>query len=107
MANTSDLVYEGTNPHLQPGTLLAVPRDAVLGLNASLKTVIGSRMLHALSNFGAYLVDDAAGSYMGENGKTNINYEQGVDAEVYHNYGLQLSASPKDAKGTNPIYVDL
>ena len=39
--------------------------------------------------------------------KTNINYEQGVDAEVFANYGLQLSASPKDASGDNPIFDDL
>ena len=39
-------------------------------------------MLDALSSFGAYLVDDAAGTYLGKDGKTNINYEQGVAEEA-------------------------
>ena len=71
-----------------------------------MKTVVGSRILRALSTFGAYVVDDAAGTYLGEYGKTNINYQQGVDAEVLANYGLQLSASPKDSHGFNPIFDD-
>jgi hypothetical protein len=103
----SDLVYNGTNPQLKAGALLAVPASLVPTVQASLSTVVGARILHAVSTFGAYLVDDAAGTYLGDNGKTNINYEQGVDAEVLANYGLQLSASPKDGRGPSAIYSDL
>ena len=53
----------------------------------------------ALSTFGAYLVDDAAGTYLGKDGKTNINYEQGVAEEVMQEYGLILGASPRTQKG--------
>ena len=95
-----ELVYGGTNPHLQPGTLLAVPRHAAAAIAAKLKTVVGKRILRALVTFGAYIVDDAAGTYLGAFGKTNINYEQGVADEVAENYdGLILGASPHTQGG--------
>jgi hypothetical protein len=100
-----ELVYGGTNPYLQPGTLLAVPRPSVVSIAARLKTVVGKRILKAASTFGAYVVDDAAGSYLGEYGKTNINYEQGVAEEVMQNYGLILGASAHTQQGV--LFDDL
>eukprot|EP01045_Picozoa_sp_COSAG04_P013383 COSAG04_NODE_947_length_9223_cov_6.404757_6_plen_454_part_00 len=94
-----ELVYGGRNPYLQPGTLLAVPSAAAASIAAELKTVVGKRILHSLATFGAYLVDDAAGTYLGAYGKTNINYEQGVAEEVLENFGLILGASPHTQKG--------
>jgi len=68
-------------------------------VNATLTTVAGRRILSALASFGAYIVDDAAGAYMGRHGKTNINYEQGVAEELFENEGLVLSCSPKTNGG--------
>lgn len=94
-----ELVYGGINSYLQPGTLLAVPSTSVAPIGAKLKTVVGKRILKALSTFGGYVVDDAAGTYLGEYGKTNINYEQGVADEVMENFGLILGASPHTQQG--------
>ena len=55
-------------------------------------------MLHALATFGAYLVDDAAGTYLGANGKTNINYEQVDMARA------MLMLSPCLGVGVNSAY---
>ena len=100
-----ELVYGGTNPDLQPGTLLAVPSRSATAISMKLKTVVAKRILKALSTFGAYVVDDAAGTYLGEYGKTNINYEQGVADEVMENYGLDLNASPHTQHGV--LFNDL
>jgi hypothetical protein len=100
-----ELVYGGTNPYLQPGSLLAVPAHAAASIATKLKTVVGKRILKALTRFGAYLVDDAAGTYLGKFGKTNINYEQGVAEEVLANFGLILGVSPHTQGGS--LFNDL
>lgn len=91
--------YNGSNPNLQVGTLLAVPRDASARLGASLQTGVAKRVLDAMTSFGAYVVDDAAGGYLGPDGKTNINYEQGVSQEVLAEYGLILECGPDTQSG--------
>jgi len=102
------MAYNGSSPLLQPGTLLAVPQAAAAGVKTQLTTEIGRRILRAVVNFGAYATDDAAGTYLGRNGKTNINYEQGVDAEVHANYGLELSAFPgRNSSNSSWIFHDL
>lgn len=86
--------YNGTNPDLQPGSLLAMSSDDAALVRPKLKTEVARRMLGALVGFGAYIVDDAAGNY-DPRGKTNICYETGVEAEVAEQYdGLALTASP-------------
>ena len=52
--------YGGTNPALVPGALLAVPRATSALLNASLVTAPARAILAALTNYGAYIVADAA-----------------------------------------------
>lgn len=100
----SPLVYGGTVPSIQPGSLLTVPQAAVASLRKAMTTVVGARVLQAISTFGAYLVDDAAGSYFANgNGKTNLNYEQGVRDEVTDLYGLDLNA---EANSSNPLFDD-
>ena len=94
-----ELVYDGTNPYLQPGSLLAVPAHAAASIATKLKTVVGKRILKALTRFGAYLIDDAAGTYLGKFVKTNINYKQGVAEEMLANFGLVLGASPHTQGG--------
>eukprot|EP01047_Picozoa_sp_COSAG01_P008937 COSAG01_NODE_360_length_18184_cov_21.881780_19_plen_410_part_00 len=100
-----ELAYGGTNSYLQPGTLLAVPARAAASIATTLNTTVGKRILRALATYGAYLVDDAAGTYLGKFGKTNINYEQGVAEEVMENEGLIVGASPHTQQGV--LFNDL
>eukprot|EP00039_Didymoeca_costata_P025135 m.12441 g.12441 ORF g.12441 m.12441 type:complete len:160 (-) comp4653_c0_seq1:123-602(-) len=95
--------YNGTNPAVQQGALLAIPNTtSMLGLRDTLKTIPGKKIYDALMDFGGYIVDDAAGAP--NYGRTNICYEAGVDEEVKELYGLELSAK----RGTeNPLYDDL
>lgn len=94
--------YNGSNPLLQPGSLLAVPAIAYSDIRPRLATEPARRILDALYGFGGYIVDDAYG--YGEVGFTNICYEAGVDDEVMEEYSLELSA----VEGTgNPLYDDL
>eukprot|EP00041_Stephanoeca_diplocostata_P013929 m.249357 g.249357 ORF g.249357 m.249357 type:complete len:439 (+) comp19518_c0_seq2:252-1568(+) len=92
--------YNGTNPSLQPGSLLAVPTAAVSPTRKLLQTDIGKRFLDVLHAFGGYIVDDAAGAP--NHGRANICYEHGVEAEVREEYGLELSA-----KKGSPLFDDL
>eukprot|EP00911_Craspedida_sp_UC1_P001645 UC1_evm4s1245 len=94
------LAYRGKFPMLQPGTLLAVPPAQAARLNATLRTHVAQKLLRAASEFGAYVVDDAAGTSLGPNGKVNINYEDGVAAEVAAQYdGLELDCTPTTQSG--------
>jgi hypothetical protein len=52
------LRYNGTNRHLAPGALLAIPADAHKALQ--LQTAPGARIAQALRDYGGYLVDDTA-----------------------------------------------
>ena len=44
--------YIGSNPGLKPGALLAVPPALAPGLELGLETVLGSKMLRVLTDFG-------------------------------------------------------
>eukprot|EP00040_Diaphanoeca_grandis_P000182 m.14620 g.14620 ORF g.14620 m.14620 type:complete len:451 (-) comp10223_c1_seq1:233-1585(-) len=54
----SPLVYNGTNPHLVPGALLAIP--PTVSNNLTLSTEPGRRIRQVLTDFGGYIVDDTA-----------------------------------------------
>ncbi len=78
-------------------------------MRSALNTEVGRRVLHAVSTFGAYLVDDAAGSGLGN---VNINYEVGVAAEVLELYGMQMLPSTRPNRtpplpGERALYNDL
>ena len=89
---TSPLVYNGSNPVLQQGSLLAIRPEDHTTLESQLKSEPARRILRALVEFGAYLVDDAAG-------QTSICMEEGVVDEVKEQYGgLDIS---------NPVPGDL
>lgn len=53
--------YNGTNPLVKPGALLAVPPGAAPAIRAALRTAPGKTLLGALEAFGGYIVDDTAG----------------------------------------------
>ena len=54
--------YNGSNPQLMPGSLLAVPASASSSLMPTLKTPPARKILQALTTYGGYLVDDTAGN---------------------------------------------
>ena len=54
--------YTGTDPNVQPGSLLAVPPNVAAALHPTLVSEPAKRILHALTNYGGYLVDNTAGN---------------------------------------------
>lgn len=63
--------YQGTNPDLRMGSLLALP-PSVNPASLGISTEVGQRLFDALQNYGAYITDDSAWD------ATHI----GVDAEA-------------------------
>jgi len=96
--NASDVnFYNGTNPKLKPGALLAVPQGLSKALARQLATPIASKLLQALTDYGGYLDDNTAS----DTGAFNV--EGGVETEVAAHYaGLSLRPKPGQA-----LYVDL
>jgi len=81
--------YNGTNPKLRPGALLAVPPALSVTIAAKLKTPLAKRLLIALTDYGGYL-DDNTDSDSGA-----FTIEGGVLEEVAAAYnGLSLSVGP-------------
>jgi hypothetical protein len=97
--------YNGTNSFLKPGALLAVPPDAAPRVAAALQTIPGKRILEALTDYGAYIVDDT-GSKVGGGA---LCAERQVSDELLSEYGFSwfienpLTATNKGA----PLYDDL
>ena len=54
------LAYNGTNEHLAPGALLALPAKVAAALRGSLRTEPGRRVADVLRDYGGYAVDDTA-----------------------------------------------
>jgi len=92
--------YNGTDPRLKPGALLAVPgaeRAALLG-NGTVTTPVGVKLLEALTDYGGYLDDNTASN----SGAFNI--EGGVAEEVAAAYaGLNL----RDVRPGTALYNEL
>ena len=68
------LEYEGSNPWVRPGSLLALPPAVRQQIEPKLQTVPGRKMADALTGFGGYLVDDTAcnrGTVCTEHGVTD------------------------------------
>ena len=84
--------YGGSNPHLLPGALLAVPASEVAAVNASLSTAPARRLLQVLATFGGYVVDDTYWN------ATGITAEKGVAEEFSAAYGFGM-VTDANAKG--------
>lgn len=84
----SPLVYNGTNPRLAPGALLAIP--PVTAANLMLQTKPGARLRDALTHFGGYLVDDTACDSAALCADSNVNAEF---AQAY-NFSFDTSDGP-------------
>eukprot|EP00054_Salpingoeca_dolichothecata_P019611 m.122193 g.122193 ORF g.122193 m.122193 type:complete len:354 (-) comp23316_c0_seq1:70-1131(-) len=93
-ANTCDgyafkpgaLRYNGTNPLLSPGSLLAIPPSLAASVNIS--TTPGQKILRALTDYGGYLVDDTAWD------AGAVCTEHGVTDELQHAYNLTFNSDP-------------
>jgi hypothetical protein len=83
---SSPLRYNGTNPALVPGSLLAVPASAAASLQ--MQTEVGRRLLAALRDYGGYVVDDTASVY---NQDAAIVTEPQVEEELRLHYNISLS----------------
>lgn len=75
--------YAGKNRALAIGSLLAIP-PSVTEQSVALKTDVGRKLFHALQDFGAYVVDDAA---------WDCHYlcaEKGVEEEVAQKFAVKF-----------------
>eukprot|EP01050_Picozoa_sp_SAG11_P022095 SAG11_NODE_4085_length_2073_cov_2.103343_1_plen_456_part_00 len=76
-------LYRGSNPHLAPGALLALPPSLAASLTTT--TAVGARIKQALTDYGGYIVDDTGGKA----GGAALCMEPGVSTEVAKAYGPQ------------------
>eukprot|EP00730_Choanoeca_flexa_P004591 TRINITY_DN11742_c0_g2_i12.p1 TRINITY_DN11742_c0_g2~~TRINITY_DN11742_c0_g2_i12.p1 ORF type:complete len:434 (+),score=71.08 TRINITY_DN11742_c0_g2_i12:142-1302(+) len=96
--DNSDRRYNGSNPQLMPGALLAIPSSVASRLNVS--TTIGQKIKQALVGYGAYVVDDTAWPTAG------ICLQAGVNEELEQHYNMTLSTANPPQPG-HPLYQDL
>jgi hypothetical protein len=85
-STTNSNRYQGTNPKLVMGTLLAIPPSATEA-SLGLTTPWAGKLFRALQNYGAYIVDDTAFD------TTLLNVEQGVNEEFTAAYGYSMNNS--------------
>lgn len=96
--------YNGTNPHLKPGALLAIPPSDAPALRANITTAVGLKILDALVDYGGYIVDDTGS----ENGGGAICMEHGVNDEVMAAYNVSIAITdPLTPKQGPTLYWDL
>jgi hypothetical protein len=96
--------YNGTNPLLKPGALLAVPPSLAPSVRAGLTTLPGKKILDALVDFGGYIVDDTGS----QEGGGAICMEHGVNAEVQSAYGYSIAIeNPLKPTQGAALYNDL
>ena len=102
--STSGSGYNGTNPLLKPGALLAVPPAALPPL-LTLHPV-ASRVAQALADYGGYVVDDTGSRA----GGAALCMEAGVSAELQRAYGVSVRIEdplrPAPGQGA-ALYEDL
>jgi hypothetical protein len=77
--------FKGTNEHIQPGSLLAVPPMLSAALETELSSAPALKLLGALTEYGGYLVDDT-----GHSNRGTFVAEPAVVDEVNRLYGFPL-----------------
>ena len=92
--------YNGTNPNLKPGALLAVPPPFAGAIAPLLHTHVGSKVLAALRDYGGYLDDNTAS----DSGAFNV--EIGVADEVEEEYKAE-GVSLRNAGQSTNLFEDL
>ncbi|CAN5528522.1 hypothetical protein BH11ARM1_BH11ARM1_13890 [soil metagenome] len=85
--------YQGTNPKLVMGALLALAPE-LTSKSLGLTTQVGDKLFHALQDYGAYLSDDSGWNAV------DLCAEIGVIEEVKAKTGLELSG------GSGPLFED-
>jgi len=90
--------YNGTDPNLKPGALLAVPPTVADAIFANITTPVGKKLLAVLTDYGGY-IDDNSASNSGA-----FNVEDGVEDEVAGAYNGQTL---QPSKGQDPLYTDM
>jgi hypothetical protein len=89
------LAYNGTNEHLAPGALLALPAQVAATVCPLLQTEPGHRVADALRDYGGYIVDDTASD------SASLSWEAGANVVFAQHYNMSL-----DTAG-GPWYEDL
>ena len=115
--NGSSGSYIGTNPHVSPGALLAIPASVAPSVHVT--TALGGIFLQAMVDYGAYIVD---GSGSGPNkdplhrNLAAICMDAEVNAEMRHNYGFSMAypkgvrnpaLDPAQPRAQDDLYGDL
>ncbi len=101
--NSSVYGYNGTNPFLRPGALLAIPPSHAALVALSLSTSIGRKLLAALTDYGAYLVDDTGS----QQGGGAFCAEPEVSDEVQREFGYSIRIeNPLSPMQGAPLYDD-
>jgi len=96
--------YNGTNPLLKPGALLAIPPALLPIVRANMSTVPGRRLADALTDWGGYVVDDTGS----RTGGGAICFEHDVNAEVKATFGYSVAIEdPLSPTQGSPLYWDI
>ncbi|WAL62607.1 hypothetical protein [Thermocoleostomius sinensis] len=90
-------IYEGTDPDLVMGALLAIPPQ-ISEASLNLQTPAGRKLFHALQDYGGYHVDVTGWNCYG------IAIEKGAEEEFKQAYGYDFLA---DTQTNLPFYEDL
>jgi hypothetical protein len=102
--------YTGTDPNVQPGSLLAVPQAVADALAPQLTSVPAKKILDALTSYGGYLVDNTAGN------RGTVCGQFGLKEEVEAEYGFALGEvyspnttwyKPKNKEAAKAFYNDM
>ena len=97
-------LYTGTNPHVAPGALLAIP--AAVADAVTVTTAPGKKIKQALVDYGGYLVDDT-----GAGNSAAICMEAPVNAEMRARFGYTMTyphgVSNASTDPGRPLYQDL
>jgi len=89
-------IYEGKNPQLVTGSLLAIPPNVTKD-SLGLTTPAGKKLFHSLQDYGGYQVDATGADTFA------LAVEQGVEDEFKAAYGYDFYAT---ANSNNPFYED-
>ena len=77
--------YNGTNPALRMGALLAIPLKISTSINSRISSPAGKKLLYALTYYGGYLTDDA-----NQNVATfGVDYEAFTEFKAYYGYKFE------------------
>jgi hypothetical protein len=104
--------YNGTEPHVAPGALLAIPASDANQVNTT--TVIGHKIKSAMIDYGAYLVDGSGPTSHGppHANKAAFCMDALVNDEMRRHYGYAMTypdgVSPSDPEDKGAaLYWDL